>query len=63
VIKDYGSKDQRSYELSLSNSGFNLYQQLVPIALAHEKRMMANLSLNERNDLLALLSKLDNTSV
>jgi DNA-binding MarR family transcriptional regulator len=63
VIKDYGSKDQRSYELSLSNSGFTLYQQLVPIALAHEKRMMANLSLNERNDLLALLSKLDNTSV
>ncbi|MFT4939082.1 MAG: DNA-binding MarR family transcriptional regulator [Paraglaciecola sp.] len=60
VFKSLDSRDQRSHELALSKTGFKMYQQLVPIALEHEKKMTAKLSLKEKNDLLRLLSKLDN---
>ncbi len=59
VVKKLDSKDQRKHELALSKTGIDIYQQLIPIALAHEKAMTAKLSLKDKNDLLRLLSKLD----
>ena len=63
ILKDLDSKDQRSYELALSGDGIKIYQQLVPIALAHEQEVIANLSTNEKENLLELLRKLDNTQL
>lgn len=59
VIKNIDSDDQRIHELALTEMGINMYQQLVPIALEHEKIMTDKLTYKERIDLLKLLSKLD----
>jgi len=59
VLKNLDTRDQRSHSLTLSKSGSNMYQQLIPIALEHEKAMAANLTLKEKKVLLELLSKLD----
>lgn len=63
ILKDLDSKDQRSYELALSADGIKIYQQLVPIALAHEQEVIANLSTKDKENLLELLLKLDNTQL
>jgi len=60
IIKGLDSKDQRSYELALSDDGIKVYQQLVPIALAHEQEVIANLTSKDKENLLELLLKLDN---
>lgn len=59
IIKGLDSKDQRSYELALSADGIKIYQQLVPIALAHEQEVIANLTSKDKENLLELLLKLD----
>ncbi len=59
IIKGLDSKDQRSYALALSVDGIKMYQQLVPIALAHEQEVIANLTSKDKENLLELLLKLD----
>lgn len=63
LIKYLDNKDQRSYELALTKQGVKMYQQLIPIALEHEKSMIANLTLKDKQYLLKLLSMLDNTQL
>ncbi len=63
ILKDLDSKDQRSYELALSIDGVNMYQQLVPIALAHEQEVITNLTSKDKENLLELLLKLDNVKL
>ncbi|XQW86309.1 MarR family winged helix-turn-helix transcriptional regulator [Thalassotalea piscium] len=63
LVKHLDNNDQRSHVLALTKHGVEMYQQLIPIALEHEKSMIANLTLKDKNDLLKLLSKLDNTSI
>lgn len=63
LVKYLDIKDQRSHELALSQNGIDMYQQLIPIALEHEKKMIVNLSLREKDSLLKLLSKLDCVSL
>ena len=50
--------DRRSYALVLSSDGTDMYEQLKPMVLEHEKRVTANLNSDERCQLLRLLSKL-----
>jgi DNA-binding MarR family transcriptional regulator len=61
LVKHLDNKDQRSHELALTKHGIEMYQQLISIALEHEKSMIANLTLKDKKDLFKLLSKLDNT--
>lgn len=63
ILKDLDSKDQRRYELALSAGGIKMYQQLVPIALAHEQEVIANLTSKDKENLLELLLKLDNVKL
>lgn len=62
VIKSLDNSDQRSHELALSESGSKMYQQLIPIALEHEKMVTSNLTESDKQVLLQLLAKLDHTS-
>ena len=50
--------DGRSYALVLSSKGTNMFEQLKPMVLEHEKRVTANLDSEERSQLLRVLSKL-----
>ena len=63
LLKNIDSKDQRSHELALSKNGIAMYQKLIPIALEHEKHMLAKLTDKDKKDLLKLLSKLDDAAL
>jgi len=52
--------DRRSYALVLSQQGEALIEKLKPMVMGHEDRIAANLSTEERGQLIALLSKIAN---
>ncbi|MBY6017558.1 MarR family winged helix-turn-helix transcriptional regulator [Ferrimonas balearica] len=59
LVQQRDENDQRQRYLRLSESGQALYQQLAPHALDWERRRLAALDPQERQQLLALLDKLD----
>ncbi len=59
VIKYVADGDNRRYDLQLSEKGIALYQQLVPIALSYEQKIMAQLSDSEQQQIFSFLNKLD----
>jgi DNA-binding MarR family transcriptional regulator len=50
--------DRRRSVLRLSEAGFAIYDQVVPIALGHERQLLAQLSADERVALDRILDKL-----
>lgn len=50
--------DGRSHHLALTDAGWALYHQIVPIALAAEARIHVDLSVEEREMMMRLLAKL-----
>lgn len=50
--------DGRSHHLELTPSGQQLYQKIIPVALAKEAEVTSRLSLRERQILLEILDKL-----
>ena len=50
--------DRRSYALVPSSDGIALLERLKPMVLEHENRVAANLSFEERRQLVQLLSRL-----
>ncbi len=53
-----GGPDLRYTRYSLSRKGGDLYREIVPLALAEEREIMARLSPHDRTALLRLLDKL-----
>jgi DNA-binding MarR family transcriptional regulator len=51
--------DRRRSLLELSARGYRIYDEIAPLALAFEQRLLAGLAPDERRTLLALLDKLD----
>ena len=51
--------DRRRSVLELSARGYRIYDEIAPLALAFEQRLLAGLAPGERRTLLALLDKLD----
>lgn len=51
--------DRRRSRLELSARGYRVYDQIAPLALDYEARLLAGLDPGERQVLLALLAKLD----
>ncbi len=50
--------DRRRARLRLSAKGYRIYDEVAPLALAYEQRLLASLCTQERESLQALLSKL-----
>ena len=50
--------DRRRSVLSLSARGRRIYQQIVPLALAHEQRLLASLGASDRQALERILGRL-----
>ena len=59
VARTDGAKDRREAPLALTKAGREIYQQLVPIVLDYQDRMLAGLSEGERHMLERLLDKLE----
>lgn len=51
--------DARRSSLKLSAKGYGVFDQIVPLALAYERRILASLEPSEQSQLLAILDKLE----
>ncbi|MDQ3160801.1 MAG: MarR family winged helix-turn-helix transcriptional regulator [Pseudomonadota bacterium] len=57
--RDTHGDDRRRSVLELSEAGYGVYDEVVPLALGFERQLLSPLDANERVMLDALLSKLD----
>jgi DNA-binding MarR family transcriptional regulator len=58
VQRDTHGDDRRRSVLELSDDGYRIYDEVVPLALARERALLAHLDEDERRSLDALLDKL-----
>lgn len=59
VVRKKRPQDGRTFEVTLSDSGWRLYGDIVPEAKRKEEAILEGLSDSERAELLRLLGKLD----
>jgi DNA-binding MarR family transcriptional regulator len=59
VARTDGAKDRREAPLGLTPAGCEVYEQLVPVVLDYQDRLLASLTPNERRMLERLLDKLE----
>lgn len=63
IARVFSEKDRRRSVLSLSDSGKEIYDQIVPIALSYEAKLLEQLSGEEQDLLDSLLNKLQDIQV
>lgn len=56
--RELSGRDRRRSILSLSEAGYGMYAQIVPLALAYEEELKATLTAAEQSQLETLLDKL-----
>lgn len=59
IEREFDEDDRRRSVLRLSESGYAIYDQIVPLALAFERQVLDELSADERALLFRLLDRLD----
>jgi DNA-binding MarR family transcriptional regulator len=59
LLRQLHGQDRRRSELKLSAKGRAVFDQIVPLALALEHRILASLAPSEQSQLLAILDKLE----
>jgi DNA-binding MarR family transcriptional regulator len=58
LTRKYDEQDRRRSVLRLSPTGRSVYMRIAPLALAYERRLLAGLTVEERNSLGRLMSTL-----
>jgi DNA-binding MarR family transcriptional regulator len=58
VERDTAQSDRRIFHLRLSKSGYEIYDQIIPLAQSFEKQLVSALNASEIAQLNALLAKL-----
>ena len=59
IQRDFDDDDRRRSVLKLSEAGYAVYDQIVPLALGFEQHLLAGMSDEERTLLFRLLDRLD----
>jgi DNA-binding MarR family transcriptional regulator len=59
LLRQMHGQDRRRSELKLSAKGRAVFDQIVPLALAYEQKILASLAPSEQSQLLAILDKLE----
>ena len=59
LLRQLHGQDRRRSELKLSAKGRAVFDQIVPLALAYEQKILASLEPSEQSQLLAILDKLE----
>lgn len=59
LLRQTHVEDRRRSELKLSAKGYKMFDQIVPLALAYEQKILSALPEQEQNQLLAILDKLE----
>ncbi|MEO8459433.1 MAG: MarR family winged helix-turn-helix transcriptional regulator [Dokdonella sp.] len=63
LVRETHDNDRRRSVLELSDAGYTVYDEVAPLALDYERRLLAALSTDERSELDRLLSQLDQIGV
>ena len=58
--REFSGRDRRRSILSLSEAGYGMYAQIVPLALSYEAELKTALTMEEQSQLEQLLDKLRN---
>lgn len=58
LLREMHGDDRRRSVLTLSEAGYRIYDEIVPLALERERRLLATLSAEERAQLDKLIDKL-----
>jgi len=58
LVRHFAEEDKRRSVLALSTSGNEMYQNIIPIALGYEEKILEGLTQDERDTLDKLLNKL-----
>jgi DNA-binding MarR family transcriptional regulator len=59
LLRRIDVQDRRRSELTLSAKGYKIFDQIAPLAIAFEQRILSSLSHPEQTQLLAILDKLE----
>ena len=59
LVRQTDPADGRRSSLKLSAKGYAVFDQIVPLALAYERRILSHLEAHEQDHLLAILNKLE----
>ena len=59
LLREFDEDDRRRSVLRLSEAGYAIYDQIVPLALGFERHLLAGMSDEERTLLFRLLDRLD----
>ena len=60
--REFSGRDRRRSILCLSDAGYGMYAQIVPLALSYEEELKATLTAEEQSQLEVLLDKLTRES-
>lgn len=63
IERHFANEDRRRSVLALSDKGKEVYQDIVPIALGYEAKLLEQFSPDERQQLEALLTKLSQSQI
>jgi DNA-binding MarR family transcriptional regulator len=58
ITREMHGEDRRRSVLALSEAGHRIYDEIVPLALGRERKLLATLNANEREQLERILDKL-----
>jgi len=58
LIRKVDGDDRRRARLRLSAEGYRIYDEVAPLALAYEQRLLRDLDVADRAQLASLLSRL-----
>ena len=59
IDRKTSKEDKRRSEISLSDTGHQVYCEIMPVALAYEEKLLSCLSREERNQFSTLLAQLE----
>jgi DNA-binding MarR family transcriptional regulator len=59
IQRQVSKEDKRRTEISLSDTGFNVYSQIVPLSLEYEGKILSCLSLGEQEELSQIIDRLN----
>ncbi len=63
IERHFANEDRRRSVLALSETGYEIYREVIPIALGYEEKLLEQFSIKEQEQLNVLLQKLEASQI